>query len=89
MEVITSNILHLGVIASEDEFQRGVRRGEKERGNSNLHRIYKSPESNLGIFVHILFYSLKTITHEMHAHTHKQPHTNNSHYSIAQMYLCL
>lgn len=25
-----------------------------------------------GIFVHILFYFLKTITHEMHAHMHKQ-----------------
>ncbi len=73
MEVITSNILHLEVIASEDEFQSGVQRGEKERGNSNLHRIYKSPESNLGIFVHILFCFLETITHEMHAHMRKQP----------------
>lgn len=54
MEVITSNILHLGAIASEDEFQRGAqRRGGGGRqwegevgGSCNLHWIYKSPESN-------------------------------------------
>ena len=30
MEVIISNILHLGVIALEDEFQRGERWGEEK-----------------------------------------------------------
>lgn len=40
-------------------------------GFTNLNQIW-------GMFVHILFYSLKTITHETHAHMHKQLHTNIS-----------
>ena len=55
MVVITSNIQHLGAIASEDEFQRErMAERKKERSSSNLHRIYESPESNLGIFIHHL-----------------------------------
>lgn len=36
MEVITSNILHLGVIAIEDDFQRGVRRGEEKKAEQSF-----------------------------------------------------
>lgn len=57
----------------------------RKRQNSHLHRIYKSPESNLGIFAHILFYPPRTIAHEMAVHTHKQLYMNNSHRSVAQM----
>lgn len=56
MEVITSNILHLGVIASEDEFQRGVRWGERREatvictGFTNLlNRIWESLRTSCSI----------------------------------------
>lgn len=58
--------------------------GEREpRGNSNLQWIYKSPEFNLRICMHILFYSLWTISHEMNSHMCKQQ--NN--YSLSQQCL--
>lgn len=51
MEAITSNILHLGVIPSEEDFQSEARRGEG-RGSREAavicKRIYKSREPNLG-----------------------------------------
>lgn len=84
MEAITSNILHLGVIPSEEDFQRAERRGEVGRGvgggvqpggNSNLLKdLQISGIKFVGICSHILFSPLWTISHEMISHMHK--HSN-------------
>lgn len=74
MEAITSNVLHLGVIALEDEFQRGAgqRDGKKKKkGSSYLNGIYKSPGSILKIFVCVLFYLIGMLF-KIHAHEQKQ-----------------
>lgn len=81
MEVITCNILHLGVIASEDDFQREVWRVEKEwatvicKGFTNLlNRICES------LFTACSIPSRQSLM----KYVHKQVFINNSHWSRAQ-----
>lgn len=79
MEAITSNILHLGVIPSEEDFQRAARRGEGRGSREAIlicKRIYKSRESNLGDSARTSCVPPpgQTISHEMISHMHKQLH---------------